>query len=66
MRSTDDGAYDEGRRDGRIESLEVTVQNQHRRIEDITASLRTVERIIYGLIGAIALIELVPALKTML
>ena len=58
--------YNEGVRDGRITSLESTLQNQNRRIDDITNSLKTIERIVYGLIGAIALIEIVPALKMML
>ena len=63
MRANDDASYDEGRRDGRIGTLETMVQHQNRRIDDVMASLKTIERIVYGLIGAIALIELVPALK---
>ena len=67
MRSTDDNHdYDEGRRDGRIGTLETMMQNQGRRIDDVMASLKTIERIVYGLIGAIALIEIVPALKAIL
>ena len=59
-------SYNEGVRDGRLTSLETSVQNQNRRIDDITDSLKTIERIVYGLIGAIALIEIVPALKVLL
>ena len=67
MISTDDNHdYYAGRRDGRIGTLETMMQNQGRRIDDVMASLKTIERIVYGLIGAIALIEIVPALKAIL
>ena len=48
--------YDEGRRDARLEQLE-EVQKHHE------SRLRLIERILWGLIGAFTLIQLVPTLQ---
>ena len=58
--------YDEGRRDGRIEALEKMQANHNRRLEDHSRRIMAQERIVWALVGAIALIELIPAIKSLL
>jgi len=59
-------AYNEGRRDGRIEAIEKMQAHQNRRLDDHSDRIRAQERVVYGLIGAIALIEIIPAVKALL
>ena len=59
-----DNDYETGLRDGKISSLEKMQSNQNVRLDHHERRLIAAERIIYGLIGAIALIEFLPMLKT--
>lgn len=58
--------YEAGRRDGRIESLEKMLLNHTIRIDGLERSLRIQEKVVYGLIGAIGLIQLLPKIKELI
>ncbi len=58
--------YDAGVRDGRIEAIERMQVDQNKRLDEHSDRIRAQERVVYGLIGAIALIEVLPALRGML
>lgn len=58
--------YEAGRRDGRIESLEQIQHSHSEKIVGLEKSLRVQERVVYGLIGAIGLIQMLPELKGIL
>lgn len=58
--------YEAGRRDGRIEALEQVQQSHAEKIDGLEKSLRIQERVVYGLIGAIGLIQMLPELKGIL
>lgn len=62
----DNNDYEAGLRDGRIEAIEQMQAHQNRRLDDHSDRLRSQERVVYGLIGAIALIEIIPAVKLIL
>lgn len=55
--------YNEGLRDGRIKALEHVVSQHSRKFDSHESRLRIMERILYGLIGALALIEFLPKLQ---
>jgi len=59
-------SYEEGRRDGRIEALEHMQLSQGLRLDHHERRLQVMERITYGLIGAIALAEFLPAIRAIL
>ncbi len=58
--------YKEGLRDGRIESLERANEKAHDRLDAQDVRLTAQERITYGILGAITLIQVWPAIKGML
>ena len=59
--STDE--YNQGLRDGRIDSIE-KMQSQHsNRLDHHEKRLQAAERIVYALIGALLLIESAPFIK---
>ena len=58
-----DHDYEAGLRDGKIEALEKMLCSHRERLDHHETRLRAAERILYGLIGAMALIEFVPAIK---
>jgi hypothetical protein len=55
--------YQEGLRDGKIESLEATVKKAHDRIDSHDKRLTAQERITYSLLGALALIQVWPTIE---
>ena len=59
----DEHSYDEGVRDGRIQSLESIVKQHAEKFDHHENRLRIMERILYGLIGAFALIQFIPTLE---
>ena len=67
-----DHDYEAGLRDGKIEALE-KMQAQHNarmeifddRFDKCDARLRLQEKITYGLLGAIALVEFLPQIKAL-
>ena len=58
--------YELGLRDGRLKAIETMQSYQNDRLDHHERRLQTAERIVYGLIGAIALIEIFPVLKAAL
>lgn len=63
-------AYEDGLRDGKIEALEKMQGHQNDRLdvfgqqfEKCDARLRLQEKVVWGLIGAIALVEFLPDIK---
>lgn len=58
--------YEEGVRDGKIQALERMVANHEKRFDIHEGRLRIMERMLYGLIGALALIEFMPAIGSLL
>lgn len=63
MPAGDQHSYEEGVRDGKIEALEQIVARHEKRFDVHEGRLRIMERILYGLIGALALIEFMPAFQ---
>ena len=61
-----DNDYDTGLRDGKIKSLESQANEHKERIDSQERRTRTIEKLVYGLVGAIALIEIIPAIKAIL
>ena len=59
-----DDSYEAGLRDGKLQALEAVQRRHEDRLNHHEKRLQMAERVIYGLIGAIALIELIPILKT--
>ena len=58
--------YEQGLRDGRISSLEETIKNHADKFDSHERRLQVAERILYGLIGAFALVQFLPELKRLL
>lgn len=58
--------YQAGLRDGRIAALETIVTKHEEKFDHHEQRLRIMERILYILIGAIALIQILPALRDFL
>lgn len=54
--------YDEGRRDGQIQALEEIAKDHKARLDSHSDRLRTLERIIWALSGALAVLQLLPKL----
>lgn len=59
-------AYEEGVRDGRLNSLEETARRAHERIDRHDQRISAQERITYALLGALALLQIWPAIQGML
>ena len=55
--------FEAGLREGRLRALEKIVRNHDERFDHHEQRLRIMERILYMLIGAIALIQLMPILQ---
>jgi hypothetical protein len=55
-----DRTYDEGRRDGQIEALEEIAKDHKVRLDSHSDRLRTLERVIWALTGALAVLQLLP------
>lgn len=62
--ATDD--YEAGRRDAEILALKSNDNSQSERMDSFERSLRILERIVYGLCGAIGLIQALPMMRDML
>lgn len=58
-----DDAYEQGKRDGRIEALERITEHHDIRFDAYERRLQIAERILYGLIGSFILINFLPELK---
>lgn len=58
--------YEEGLRDGRIAALEHMQHSQNSRLDKHESRISIQERITYGLLGAIALLEVIPLLRDVL
>ena len=55
--------YEDGLREGRIKGIEETVAHHDSRIFSVEKRITAQERITYALLGAIALIELLPTIS---
>ena len=65
--------YEDGLRDGKIEAIEKMQAHQNERLdvfgkqfEKCDARLRLQEKVVWGLIGAIALVQFLPEIKVLL
>jgi len=58
--------YQTGKRDGKISALEANDKHQNDRLDEHSNRLRVVEKVIFMLIGAFALIEIIPSIKAFL
>jgi len=61
-----DRTYIDGVRDGKIQALETNSKNHKERLDHHSGRLRWLERIVWGLCGAIILIEMTPKLLSFL
>ena len=61
-----DEAYEQGKRDGKIDALEQMLAHHSGRLEVIESRQRWQERVLWTILGAIALINLLPTLKGIL
>lgn len=55
--------YEDGIREGRIRGIEETVTHHGRRLDNVESRMTAQERITYALLGAIALIEILPTIQ---
>lgn len=55
--------YEDGLRDGRLSALEAMLSRHGERLDGHAKRLHIQERLAYGLMGAIFLLELAPALQ---
>lgn len=58
-----DKTYEEGRRDGEIEALKEIAAGHKDRLDNHSVRLRTLERVIWALTGALAVLQLWPHLE---
>lgn len=58
--------YEEGRRDGQIEALEKTAANHAARLDSHSERLRQMERMIWLILGGIAMLQAFPILSAIL
>lgn len=56
--------YEEGLREGRLRGIEETISNHGQRLDRHESRLTAQERITYALLGAIALIEILPTIQS--
>ena len=61
-----DQDYNQGLRDGRIDSIEKMQAHHNERLDHHEKRLQAAERIVYALIGALLLIEAAPVIKAFL
>ena len=61
--SPDHDSYEDGLREGRLQEIERIIGRHDQRIDEHDDRFRILERIVYGVLGAIALIQLLPLLK---
>ena len=61
----DDHDYEAGLRDGRLKSLERDMRETNNRIDHHERRLAIMERILFGLIGALFLIQFLPTLQAL-
>jgi hypothetical protein len=59
-------AREEGLREGRIRGIEETIKNMGVTIERHDSRLTAQERITYALLGAIALLEIIPTIRSII
>lgn len=64
--SLQDPDYEAGLRDGRIEALNQVLQHHNERLDKHERRLILQERVTFGLLGAIALLEFLPILQKLL
>jgi len=59
--------YKDGVRDGEIKALKEIIHGHHQRISSLESSIKLMERVLYGMMGALVLINLfLPELKEMI
>ena len=59
-------SYSDGLRDGKIQAVEEMQSVQNRRLDKHELRLSTLEKVSYALVGAIALMELLPHAQALL
>ena len=58
-----DKSYEEGLREGLLKSLQGSIEIHDRRLDEHSRRITAQERITYALLGAIALIEILPTIQ---
>ena len=58
--------YEDGLREGRLRGIEETISNHSTRLDRHESRLTAQERISYAVLGAIALIEVLPTIQNAL
>lgn len=58
--------YEEGLIKGRMQAMERIMEHHEQKIREIDARTRMMERVMWGVLGAIALIQILPMLKGVL
>jgi len=61
-----DERYEEGLREGRLRGIEETVVKHGQRLDKFDLRLTSQERISYALLGAVALLNILPMIKAVL
>lgn len=59
-------SYEDGIREGRLRAIEAAQNRVHERMDDHEKRLTAQERITYALLGALALMQVLPAIQGML
>ncbi len=62
----DDKSYQDGLREGRIRGIEETIRRHGEKHEQLERRMTAQERISFGILGAMVLVNVLPALKGML
>jgi len=65
MDQSQDKSYEAGLREGRIRGIEETIISHSARLDKHESRLTAQERITYALLGAIALIEILPTIQSL-
>jgi hypothetical protein len=58
--------YEEGLIEGRLQAMERIMEHHQEKMREIDARTRMIERIMWGVLGAIALIQLLPMFRGIL
>ena len=66
MVDAEDEAYNRGKQEVKVESLEKSIWRLEKLVENLTKDVKYLMFAVWGLYGAIALIKLLPELKDLL
>jgi len=58
--SVESKTYEDGVRDGQINAIEKMLSDHKGRLDNHSMRLRILERVVWGMLGAIALLEILP------